>query len=109
MSFPFPSSDLRVRVSLNGRTGNGNASWAASRFETVSARFFSPLSWRVEVGRFENGSGQLCQRSDRNGNLVEEFTYGEADGLKFDLSYKLRRSRRTMALRTARGGTMWNS
>ena len=43
---------------------------------------------QVEVGRFENGSGQLCQRSDRNDNLVEEFTYGEADGLKFDLSYK---------------------
>ena len=43
---------------------------------------------RVAVGRFENGSGQLCQRSDRNDNLVEEFTYGEADGLKFDLSYK---------------------
>ena len=43
---------------------------------------------RVAVGSFENGGGQLCERLDRNGDLVEEYTYGEADGLQFDLSYK---------------------
>ena len=42
----------------------------------------------VAVGSFENGGGQLCQRSDSAGKVVEEFTYGAADGLKFDLSYK---------------------
>lgn len=43
---------------------------------------------RVAVGSFENGGGQLCQRSDSAGKVVEEFTYGAADGLIFDLSYK---------------------
>lgn len=38
----------------------------------------------------------MCQRSDRNGNPVEEFTYGEADGLKFDLSYKPWRTHEAM-------------
>ena len=41
----------------------------------------------VEVGSFENGGGQLCRRLDSAGK-DEEFTYGAADGLKFDLSYK---------------------
>lgn len=51
---------------------------------------------RVEVGSFENGGGGLCQRSDSAGKPVEEFTYGEADRLKFDLSYKPWRTHEAM-------------
>lgn len=43
---------------------------------------------RVEVGSFENGGGGLCQRLDGDGKADDEFTYGEEDGLKFDLSYR---------------------
>ena len=51
---------------------------------------------QVEVGSFENGGGGLCQRSDSAGKPVEEFTYGEADRLKFDLSYKPWRTHEAM-------------
>lgn len=43
---------------------------------------------RVAVGSFENGGGGLCQRLDGDGKADDEFTYGEEDGLKFDLSYR---------------------
>ena len=103
-----PRPELEVRafsstapMALGGRfTPRGSASVncevANQRAEAVvefllgrpRERWACGSGGRVAVGSFENGGGQLCGRSDSNGNPVEEFTYGEADGLNFDLSYK---------------------
>lgn len=103
-----PRPELEVRafsstapMALGGRvTPHGSASAncevANQRAEAVvefllgrpRERWACGSGGRVAVGSFENGGGQLCQRSDSNGKAVEEFTYGDADGLNFDLSYK---------------------
>ena len=105
-SGPRPKLEVRAfsstaPVALGGRvTPHGsalaNCEAANQRAEAVvefllgrpGERWACGSGGRVEVGSFENGGGQLCQRSDSAGEAIEEFTYGAADGLKFDLSYK---------------------
>ena len=103
-----PRPELEVRafsstapMALGGRvTPRGSASVnceaANQRAEAVvefllgrpEVRWACGSGGRVEVGSFENGGGGLCQRLDGDGKADDEFTYGEEDGLKFDLSYR---------------------
>ena len=111
-----PRPELEVRafsstapMALGGRdTPHGsalaNCEAANQRAEAVvefllgrpRERWVCGSAGRVAVGSFENGGGQLCQRLDSAGDLVEEFTYGEAEGLQFDLSYKPWRTHEAM-------------
>lgn len=113
-SEPRPKLEVRVfsstaPMALGGQiTPHGSASAnceaANQRAEAVvefllgrpGERWACGSDGRVAVGSFENGGGQLCQRLDRNGDLVEEYIYGEADGLQFDLSYKPWRTHEAM-------------
>lgn len=104
-SGPRPELEIRAfsstaPMALGGRvTPRGSASVncevASQRAEAVvefllgrpRERWACGSDGGIEVGSFENGGGQLCRRLDSAGK-DEEFTYGAADGLKFDLSYK---------------------